>query len=228
MGSPGRLVLPGRWQRTPHRHWHQVAPLGGAKCYEIASTSDVASIAGKMQNRQDAAGYDGPLMAVSSPADVFESQVRNALQPSSLQGRVRAPLPPISRQTSRPRPGRGVIFIALDSSLQSPYSCGRPGEGRWAGRCGVQVGRRAQILGMAKPFYGVRVDQHLQVGMPAVELLRQERAGRLHSRTLRCFADVASQRGAPSILNGRPPGGRPRPTRCRPSTKPGPCCRCRR
>ena len=46
---------------------------------------------------------------------------------------------------------------------------------------------------MANHFYRERVDQHLQIGMRAVELLRQERVGSLHSRKLRSFAEVAFQ-----------------------------------
>jgi AMP nucleosidase len=42
-------------------------------------------------------------------------------------------------------------------------------------------------------FYRERVDQHLRIGMRAVELLRQERPGSLHSRKLRSFAEVAFQ-----------------------------------
>ena len=46
---------------------------------------------------------------------------------------------------------------------------------------------------MANHFYRERVDQHLRIGMRAVELLRQERSGSLHSRKLRSFAEVAFQ-----------------------------------
>jgi AMP nucleosidase len=46
---------------------------------------------------------------------------------------------------------------------------------------------------MANHFYRERVDQHLRIGMRAVELLRQERPGSLHSRKLRSFAEVAFQ-----------------------------------
>ena len=48
-----------------------------------------------------------------------------------------------------------------------------------------------KLPGIANHFYRERVDQHLRIGMRAVELLRQERPGRLHSRKLRSFAEVA-------------------------------------
>ena len=50
-----------------------------------------------------------------------------------------------------------------------------------------------KLPGMANHFYRARVDQHLRIGMRAVELLRQERPGQLHSRKLRSFAEVAFQ-----------------------------------
>jgi AMP nucleosidase len=50
-----------------------------------------------------------------------------------------------------------------------------------------------KLPGMANHFYRERVDQHLRIGMRAIELLRQERAGSLHSRKLRGFAEVAFQ-----------------------------------
>jgi AMP nucleosidase len=50
-----------------------------------------------------------------------------------------------------------------------------------------------KLPGMANTFYRERVDQHLRIGMRAVELLRQERPGSLHSRKLRSFAEVAFQ-----------------------------------
>ncbi len=50
-----------------------------------------------------------------------------------------------------------------------------------------------KLPGMANHFYRERVDQHLRIGMRAVELLRQERPGQLHSRKLRSFAEVAFQ-----------------------------------
>jgi AMP nucleosidase len=50
-----------------------------------------------------------------------------------------------------------------------------------------------KLPGMANHFYRERVDQHLRIGMRAIDLLRQERPGRLHSRKLRSFAEVAFQ-----------------------------------
>jgi AMP nucleosidase len=50
-----------------------------------------------------------------------------------------------------------------------------------------------KLPGMANTFYRERVDQHLRIGMRAVELLRQEKPGALHSRKLRSFAEVAFQ-----------------------------------
>ncbi len=50
-----------------------------------------------------------------------------------------------------------------------------------------------KLPGMANQFYRERVDQHLRIGMRAIELLRQERPGQLHSRKLRSFAEVAFQ-----------------------------------
>ena len=50
-----------------------------------------------------------------------------------------------------------------------------------------------KLPGMANTFYRERIDQHLRIGMRAIELLRHERPGRLHSRKLRSFAEVAFQ-----------------------------------
>jgi AMP nucleosidase len=50
-----------------------------------------------------------------------------------------------------------------------------------------------KLPGMADRFYRERVDQHLRIGMRAIELLRRQRAERLHSRKLRSFAEVAFQ-----------------------------------
>jgi len=50
-----------------------------------------------------------------------------------------------------------------------------------------------KLPGMANTFYRARVDQHLRIGMRAVDLLRQEKPGSLHSRKLRSFAEVAFQ-----------------------------------
>jgi AMP nucleosidase len=46
---------------------------------------------------------------------------------------------------------------------------------------------------MADKFYRQRVDQHLRIGLRAVELLRAQGPDRLHSRKLRSFAEVAFQ-----------------------------------
>ena len=50
-----------------------------------------------------------------------------------------------------------------------------------------------KLPGMANAFYRERVDQHLRIGMRAIELLRRQRLDRLHSRKLRSFAEVAFQ-----------------------------------
>ena len=50
-----------------------------------------------------------------------------------------------------------------------------------------------KLPGMANHFYRERVDQHLRIGMRAVELLREQGPGQLHSRKLRSFAEVAFQ-----------------------------------
>jgi AMP nucleosidase len=50
-----------------------------------------------------------------------------------------------------------------------------------------------KLPGMANKFYRERVDQHLRIGMRAIELLREQRPDQLHSRKLRSFAEVAFQ-----------------------------------
>ena len=50
-----------------------------------------------------------------------------------------------------------------------------------------------KLPGMANQFYRERVDQHLRIGMRAVELLRAAGNEQLHSRKLRSFAEVAFQ-----------------------------------
>jgi len=50
-----------------------------------------------------------------------------------------------------------------------------------------------KLPGMANHFYRERVEQHLRIGMRAIEILRQEGSTRLHSRKLRSFAEVAFQ-----------------------------------
>ena len=42
-------------------------------------------------------------------------------------------------------------------------------------------------------FYRERVDQHLRIGMHAIDILRNAGVQRLHSRKLRSFAEVAFQ-----------------------------------
>ncbi len=50
-----------------------------------------------------------------------------------------------------------------------------------------------KLPGMANQFYRERVDQHLRIGMRALEILREQSVGQLHSRKLRGFAEVAFQ-----------------------------------
>jgi len=50
-----------------------------------------------------------------------------------------------------------------------------------------------KLPGMANHFYRARVDQHLRIGIRAIELLRRQGVDRLHSRKLRSFAEVAFQ-----------------------------------
>jgi AMP nucleosidase len=50
-----------------------------------------------------------------------------------------------------------------------------------------------KLPGMADKFYRERVDQHLRIGIRAIELLREAGVDRLHSRKLRSFAEVAFQ-----------------------------------
>jgi AMP nucleosidase len=50
-----------------------------------------------------------------------------------------------------------------------------------------------KLPGMANQFYRDRVDQHLRIGMRALELLRSDGTEKLHSRKLRSFAEVAFQ-----------------------------------
>ena len=50
-----------------------------------------------------------------------------------------------------------------------------------------------KLPGMADHFYRERVDQHLRIGVRAVELLRELSTDQLHSRKLRSFAEVAFQ-----------------------------------
>jgi AMP nucleosidase len=50
-----------------------------------------------------------------------------------------------------------------------------------------------KLPGMANHFYRERVNQHLQIGIRAMELLREGGTAHLHSRKLRSFAEVAFQ-----------------------------------
>ena len=50
-----------------------------------------------------------------------------------------------------------------------------------------------KLPGMANHFYRERVNQHLQIGIRALELLRAAGPAQLHSRKLRSFAEVAFQ-----------------------------------
>ncbi len=50
-----------------------------------------------------------------------------------------------------------------------------------------------KLPGMANHFYRERVDQHLRIGLRAVNILRDGGVDRLHSRKLRSFAEVAFQ-----------------------------------
>jgi AMP nucleosidase len=50
-----------------------------------------------------------------------------------------------------------------------------------------------KLPGMANHFYRERVDQHLRIGIRAIERLREGGADQLHSRKLRSFAEVAFQ-----------------------------------
>ncbi len=50
-----------------------------------------------------------------------------------------------------------------------------------------------KLPGMANHFYRERVNQHLQIGIRALDLLRAAGPAQLHSRKLRSFAEVAFQ-----------------------------------
>ncbi len=50
-----------------------------------------------------------------------------------------------------------------------------------------------KLPGMANHFYRERVDQHLRIGMRALDILHRQRLDQLHSRKLRSFAEVAFQ-----------------------------------
>jgi AMP nucleosidase len=50
-----------------------------------------------------------------------------------------------------------------------------------------------KLPGMANHFYRERVDQHLRIGIRAIDRLRAGGPDQLHSRKLRSFAEVAFQ-----------------------------------
>ena len=50
-----------------------------------------------------------------------------------------------------------------------------------------------KLAGMAGEFYRRRVGQHLEIGLNALEKLKSQERGRLHSRKLRSLAEVAFQ-----------------------------------
>ena len=50
-----------------------------------------------------------------------------------------------------------------------------------------------KLPGMANKFYKEQIDQHLKIGMLAMELLREQGLETLHSRKLRSFAESAFQ-----------------------------------
>jgi AMP nucleosidase len=50
-----------------------------------------------------------------------------------------------------------------------------------------------KLPGMANKFYRERVDQHLKIGVLALELMREHGLDKLHSRKLRAFAEAAFQ-----------------------------------
>jgi AMP nucleosidase len=50
-----------------------------------------------------------------------------------------------------------------------------------------------KLPGMANRFYRQQIDQHLQIGVRAMEMLRENGTDALHSRKLRSFSDTAFQ-----------------------------------
>ena len=50
-----------------------------------------------------------------------------------------------------------------------------------------------KLPGMANRFYRQQIDQHLQIGMKTMELLRETGVEKLHSRKLRSFSETAFQ-----------------------------------
>src|SRR5262249_5791631 len=65
-----------------------------------------------------------------------------------------------------------------------------------------------KLPGMADRFYRERVDQHLQIGLKSLDILRQSGLQSLHSRKLRSFASPAFRcwisDEESSLLLGRP------------------------
>ena len=50
-----------------------------------------------------------------------------------------------------------------------------------------------KLAGMASAFYRQQVNQHLEIGLNALEKLKAHERERLHSRKLRSFSEVAFQ-----------------------------------
>lgn len=50
-----------------------------------------------------------------------------------------------------------------------------------------------KLPGMASDFYRTQVSKHLEIGIRAMEILRQQPAHSIHSRKLRSFAETAFQ-----------------------------------
>ena len=50
-----------------------------------------------------------------------------------------------------------------------------------------------KLPGMANRFYRQQIDQHLEIGVRAMELLRETGLETLHSRKLRSFSETAFQ-----------------------------------
>ncbi len=50
-----------------------------------------------------------------------------------------------------------------------------------------------KLPGMASEFYRTQVNQHLKIGLKAMEILREQPSERIHSRKLRSFAETAFQ-----------------------------------
>jgi AMP nucleosidase len=50
-----------------------------------------------------------------------------------------------------------------------------------------------KLPGMANRFYRQQIDQHLEIGVKAMELMRETGRETLHSRKLRSFSETAFQ-----------------------------------